>query len=205
MIASMAILLKYRTYKALLLLTLIFGVIVTEVFSTFILDKDSSTTLLFALYTLFEFVVIYLFYSNSIYSKRNKLLAKLIFLATIFFATYNLFLGQGLHVYNSYSSLVIDFAIVVYAILYFIELISEKSYINYFRKSEFWFFSGLLFYVCVDILHSGTINQMWQINFDAALLVAYLYVGINILLYLFLFIATLCLIPEKSSSPSSAS
>lgn len=186
----------------------IFGILGVTLATEILLANLDGTAevkqLISAVYSPIEFIVVVL-YSLSVLQSQRKLWLFIPAIVIIVFCAVNMFLIQGLGEFNTYSNLAIDAGIVFYSLYYFIHLIKDKTYTNYFKHSPFWFFSGFLFYVCGGMLYSGTTNFLWKYDLDLAYLVGDIFKAVNILLYLFLFIATLCLIPEKSSSPSSAS
>lgn len=170
-------------------------------------NLDSSLEikqLISTIYSPIEFIIVVL-YCHSVLQNYRKFWMFFPAVVIVSFCVVNMCLIQGIGAFNTYSNLVIDAGIVFYSLYYFMQLIKDKTYINYFKTPAFWFFSGFLFYVCGDMLYSGTTNFLWKFDLDLAYLVGDIFKAVNILLYLFLFIATLCLIPEKSSSPSSAS
>jgi|GEM_PF-3904992 hypothetical protein len=204
-LSSLYVVYRIRNSETSLLFALVAVTFITSIFSEALTDQGYSTKLTYSVYAIIEFIIFVIYYVKISDENNARILGGICLFGVTIFGISNLLFIQGWNAFNTYSNLLIDGCIALISILYLRSLVIRKDYINFFRYSPFWFFSGFLFYVCGDMLYSGTTNFLWKYDLDLAYLVGDIFKAVNILLYLFLFIATLCLIPEKSSSPSSAS
>lgn len=179
---------KYlKTFSLFLLVNLIMETI------SAIQDAYVINNLLFVnLVTVLDFTFYIYFLREIIRHRRIKkiLLYCLIFYPAIFLV--NILLVQGSVVFHSMTYALACLVIIFSCIFYFLEMFQQTYSVNLARQPEFWICSGLLFYYACTFPFYGTTNLVRALPKVILKNLLFIFVLLNILLYLSFTIAFLC-------------
>jgi hypothetical protein len=137
----------------------------------------------FALMYFIQFLILSGFYALVIKNNKTSKVIKLLPLPVLIIFILDLFKIEGVENYNSIFTSLRSFILLVYAVIYFLQLLNdneliEKSiYIN--SLPNFWYNSGLFIYLCGSFLFSLSYNVLVsQRLVPSATLVISLFAGI---------------------------
>ncbi|MCW3465598.1 hypothetical protein [Chitinophaga nivalis] len=118
--------------------------------------------LFFTIMNYLQFLILSYFYWLIIKNKKVKRLIQVIPFALLVIVLLDLFKLEGLKYFNSISISVRTFILIIYAILYFLELLRDDELIKnaIFINSlpTFWFNSALFTYHCCSFLYALSYN-----------------------------------------------
>ena len=182
-----------KTWPFFLLIT-----ISVEITSYFLIKNRESVTMLFIIFTAFEFVYYLFIISCSIHNvKVRKLLWWLIAIYPVLVTINRAFIQTATFHTITYS---IGCLLVVAAcIYYFFELFQITNSVSLIKEPPFWICSGLLFFYCCTFPLIGLWNQLRGLpeiileNLNAILQL------LNVLLYSLFSIAFLCRVRFRRS------
>lgn len=163
-----------------------------ELSANYLSSKSISNLSLYNLFSIFEFV----FYIFTIRQFIRRPLAKKIFIVLMvaygLAAGINIFLIQGIQVFNSVTYAAGCLLVVLCCAYYFVEILFRPTPVTLVRMPNFWICSGLLFFYAVSFPIYGFTN--FVMSLPHALLKNFnLFIQIlNIILYTMFSIAFLC-------------
>lgn len=113
---------------------------------------------LFALMHYLQFVVLSLFYKEIIHNIKIKKSISFLIVVVLIIALLDFFKFEGIKTYNSIAATAKNICLMVYCVIYFLQLIKDEEliekaiYIN--SLSSFWFNAGIFIYLCTSVLFS---------------------------------------------------
>jgi hypothetical protein len=109
-----------------------------------------------------QFIILSFFYYNVLNSQRIKLLIKYVAVVVIAFYIFDFLKLEGFLLFNSISTTISTFILIIYGLLFFLQLLKDTDliqnaiYIN--SLPSFWFNAGLFIFLCCSILHNLSYN-----------------------------------------------
>lgn len=116
------------------------------------------------------------------------------------FAFINLFFGQGINVFNTYSLMIASCIIVLLTGRYFLTLMRGHDNSPIIKEPLFWINAGFFFFYLCNVFAAGTILYFIKTNPDFAALEIHIIQFLNISLLLCLFIGIQCLKKQQNSA-----
>ena len=183
------------------LLGLTFLVEVTAAFVAFHLHKPNNR--LYNTFTLIEFWTYGYFYLYLLQSKilRRILLYFLVIFPIFWLVTVLLLFGFGK--WNSYVIIVGSFFSVLFALLYYYEIITAREILSLGTLPEFWIATGMLIFYLGALPFFGMLNYLVKYNEGIAKSFLVVYQVLDTLMYTLFTYAFLCRIRNTKKSLSS--
>ena len=122
----------------------------------------------FTLMYFIQFLILSVFYSIVIKNSKIKKIIKILPVPVLIILVLDLFKIEGIDKYNSLFTTIRSFVLLVYAIIFFFqllrdnELIEQAIFIN--SLPNFWFNSGLFLYLCGSFIFSLSYNYIERQN-----------------------------------------
>lgn len=122
----------------------------------------------FTLMYFIQFLILSVFYSTVIKNPIVKKTIKILPGPVLIILILDLFKIEGIDNYNSLFTSIRSFVLLVYAIIFFLqllndnELIEQSIFIN--NLADFWFNSGLFLYLCGSFIFSLSYNYLERQN-----------------------------------------
>lgn len=168
-------------------------VLTIEIIGIYMADRDINNTLLYNFMSLIGFIFYSLFFYNTIQNKKFKDL--ILILACLFpiLLVIDLFWIHGTKSFNTYFYLAGSFIVILFSVLYFLELFQHPKFVNLVREPSFWIASGVLFFYTITLSYFGIVNNVADSIKPSILKILLNGLFINItLLYLIFSIGFLC-------------
>lgn len=183
------------------LLTLfLYLTVAVEVTATYRWNQGWHTTTLYNFFIVVQFEF-YFYLLYAIIPKAGPRFwiqkAAMIFLL---FAFVNLYVFQGMEVYNSITYALGCLFVVGFSVSYFYQLFANPILVNLFREPSFWLATALLFYFTCSFPLITLVNFMSHLGESLLSLIASLLSIMNYFLYLLFTIAFLCNIKTRKFS-----
>ena len=151
-------------------------------------------------FTLIEFWCYAYFYSFIIKIKGSRKIIKgFLWLYPMFWATTVFFIFR-FNVWNSYVIIVGSFFSVLFAIMYYHQLIFSDTMIFLRRQPEFWIATGMLVFYLGALPYFGMLNFLVKNYLSAANKLLYILLILNTLMYLLFSYGFLCRIINTKRS-----
>lgn len=168
-------------------------VLTVEIIGVEMSNKDENNSLLYNLISLVGFMFYtYFFYTTARNSFLKKLAITFLILFPILFLI-SFFLIQGPYIFNTYFYMFGSFMIILFSVLYFLDLFRFPKFVNLMREPSFWFVSGIFFFYTMTLSYFGILNNLLSSIKSNVLEILFTGVYINIvLLYLIFSIGFLC-------------
>lgn len=128
--------------------------LISELVKIFLKRHEINTSFMDHFFQPAEFVLISTVYYHAFYGLRNKSMVKImipLFIVAAFFVSTFI---DGWNAMNRSSFLMESFILVVYAVIYMLEILNKPANENLLKKPFFWVNTGILFYC------SGTFFQV---------------------------------------------
>ncbi|OQP58503.1 hypothetical protein [Niastella populi] len=172
--------------------------LVVEVTAWLLLQYKINVTLLYIVFTSFEFMFYLFIVAYSIYNlKVRKIILWLLAVYPVLVLLNRLFIQQRSFHTITYS---IGCLLVVAAcIFYFFELFQSTHSVNLIKEPAFWICSGLLFFYCCTFPLIGLWNYLHNLPGIILKNLNYILTFLNILLYSLFSIAFLCRLRYRRS------
>jgi len=159
---------------------------------------DLNNMWLFAIMHYLQFFFISLFYLYVIQNFIIKIGIRILLVIQFFIVIADFFLIEGHDVFNSISVSIRNFALLIYAMIYFLQLMKDEKliekliYINHLPS--FWYNAGLFIYTCASFMFCLSTNYIQHTNKaeqNDFLIVMIFNYGSGIIQIIFFFIALL--------------
>ncbi|GEP91148.1 hypothetical protein CTE07_27930 [Chitinophaga terrae (ex Kim and Jung 2007)] len=128
------------------------------------LSKDSNNMWFFAIMYFIQFLILSLFYSAVIKNVKIRKAINILPIPVLIVFILDLLKLEGIQNYNSLFTTLRSFILLVYAIIFFLQLLNDSELIEnaIFINSlaDFWYNSGLFLYLCSSFLFSLTYNYL---------------------------------------------
>lgn len=99
-------------------------------------------------------------------TKKHKTLIKVLLLVYLFFALWNIIIGQGFFTYNTYTRSLGATCVIISSIYFLSTLFLADTPVNYFSVPIFWFATGWLFYYSGVIVYFSLLGYIVKHNLD---------------------------------------
>jgi hypothetical protein len=170
-----------------------------EIVASIMIGENTSTTMMYNVFTTFEFVF-YLWMLREIISNRNT--KKIILYCLIVYpvlAFFDIFFWTNSNHFHAVTNAIGCFLVVAICIYYFLELFQLPHSVNLVRESAFWICSGLLFFYTCTFAIFGVSNIVKQLSDSNLRTLGKALDLMNILLYTSFAIAFLCRLKVRKS------
>ncbi len=173
-----------------------------EILSAYLIHfAHKSNIWLYNIFTLPEFWLYGYFYLQIIHPARLRIILKIFLVIFPIFWLVTVFLVFGFHVWNSYVIIVGSFFSVVFALMYYYQLIIDPEVHPLRNLSEFWIASGMLIFYLGALPYFGTLNFLIRSHLNVAVTLAKVLTLLNTCMYSLFSYACLCqMINTKKSS-----
>ena len=178
----------------------LFVTIIVEIFSSWLLAHNKSTTTLYNFFSTFE-ILFYIYVLRVII--QSRLVKKIIFHTAwlyLLLVIINLLFIQKGPSFNSMTYALGCLLIAVICIYYFFELFQMSHSINLIRQPAFWICSGLLFFYCCSFPLYGLLNFLKKVPDFIRESIGVIILLLNVFLYSSFTIAFLCRIRGRNST-----
>jgi hypothetical protein len=144
---------------------------------------------------------VYLFILKESLPARQQKLAQATAATFVVLGLVNFFLWQGIHQFNTYTIMLGAAVLIFFSLLYFKSRF-DNLHEDLLRSWRFWVAAGLLMYFTGTLFYFGFMNYLYQQGDHWLSSVYMILQTMNIMLYLLIGIALLCLKPRQTLSPS---
>jgi len=152
--------------------------------------------------TAFDFAFYLYFFGQIVRSEKvKKIIQFLVILYPVLFLI-NIFFIQGMDTFHSMTWCLGCLLVIIFCIYYFWELFQQTQSINLSRQPSFWICCGLLFYNACTFPFYASTNFVYVLPKVILRNLLFIFVLLNILLYLSFTIAFLCRLTNRKSMSS---
>jgi len=145
---------------------------------------QKSNHFIFNFYILIQFPVYFLIFYATFEERRMKFLVITATVVFLIYHFYNMIFREGLFIFSTPSYTLGSVLVIVCCLVYFFNLLSSESEINYFRIPMFWIATGLLFYFVGDTVYMSLLGYIVKNNLDTeGRFYGYIMFTLNFLLY----------------------
>lgn len=177
----------------------LFFVLAIEMLGAFLQSRHQNNTLLYNLYSIFEFEFYLYFYFQLFLSDsvRKGIRVALIVFPPI--CLMDIFLIQGQHTFHTYTFTLGSVIIDVAGIMYFFQLFMSKTKVELVKHPAFWINAGLIFFFTTSMSFLSVINYVSTLPKSITLELLKMLVLVNTLKYITFIIAILCRVNFRRS------
>lgn len=151
--------------------------------TSYLMNFKKPLSILFHIFQPIEYLLLALFFYKIF---LNNFIKKSILLSipiVIIVSIINSFFLQNIYQFNSYAFLFIAFLLVIWSILYFIELLNNEFSLYVWNNPNFWICTGILFFYAGSFFLMGFITIIYKYNPELASKIYIINHLLNIILY----------------------
>jgi flagellar biosynthesis protein FliQ len=172
--------------------------VIVELTGTWMSSLHRNNTLLYNIYTIFQFSF-YLYFFTLILDSRFLKPLNILRIVLPVFGLFDLLLIQGPSVYNTYHYVLGCLSVDTFAVIYFIQLFNRPEKIVLAKEPSFWIVTGLAFHFITSMSFLGIVNYVSTLPPNVSSQLVHLLVMVNVLLYILFIIAFLCRLNTRRS------
>lgn len=121
-----------------------------------------NNMIFFSIMYMLQFIILSMYYTTVIKNRVTKLVILLTIIPVFFIFLLDLYRWEGFAVYNSYFASARNIILIVYAILFFLQLLGDEQLIKHSvfinTLPDFWFNAGLFIYLCSTVMRNLSYN-----------------------------------------------
>ena len=172
-----------------------------EIIGEFRSDKRLNNSLMYSLFTGFEFTFYIWVIREIVQNEKAKRVIFYILLIFPFLDLVNIFLIQGIGHFHTITYSLGCLLIVLLCIYYFFELFQSPNSVNLLQQPAFWICSGLMFFYCCSFPIFGLSNFLLSLPRVIIRHINTIITLLNVFLYSMFTLAFLCRFRTMKSSP----
>ncbi|MFT5777351.1 MAG: hypothetical protein ACI837_000283 [Crocinitomicaceae bacterium] len=149
----------------------VFATLILEISAAILSSYHTNNMWIFHLYTLLEVVFIAWIY-NDLSNNRNTKIVNVLLVVFIMFSAVNIICIESLKEFNSYQRFIGGVTIIIYALIYFVQLFKEAKIERLERHAYFWlnsafliYFAGTLFlFILTENILADDSHNYWNLH-----------------------------------------
>jgi len=155
-------------------------------------EFDLSNLYFYNFNCLFSFFALSLFYIDLLNTKKSKTAINIVSVLYTLFFFYNIFVLEGLNVFNSNTLSLASFILCAYALFYYLKIFRTMAEDNILNSANFWFNTGIFSYYTINFFIFLTYKKLTQDKPPLIGIIWQLHNVIFLIMCICLFIGTLC-------------
>ena len=146
---------------------------------------------------LFSFLALSLFYNQLFDTQKTRLVIFSIAVVFSFIFFLNMYVWEGVQVFNSNSFGLASFILCGYALYYYLQLFKNPSRENIVTSRDFWFNTGIFSYYTINFFIFLTYKKLTQDKTPLLTIVWQVHNVIFLIMCIYFFIGSLCKISQE--------